>query len=135
MAYRRTRDIEDSLGTCLRIGIASHPQGAVTSLRRMDLPDQPIVMLSVYGAELLTAFIMAARLSVPGVMPDEVAEGLFPVHFHLSYGAEPAIIVEQYGEGDAICIGSTLWDRLYAELCLVTAHGREMTRRADMAVH
>lgn len=135
MVYRRTRDIEDSLGTCLRISISSHPRGAVVTLKRMDLPDQPIVMFTLYGVELLTGFIMAARLSVPGTMPDEVAEGLFPVHFHLSNGAEPAIIVEQYGEGETISIGSTLWDRLYAELCLVTAHRRELMRRVEMAVH
>lgn len=131
----RIRDIEDSLGACVRLAIAPHPSGAIVTLERRDLPGFPQLMLNQYGAEILTAFIMAARLSMPHAMPEEVTEGPFASSFHLVTGHHPAIVIEQDNEGDRISIPATMWDRLYAELCLATAHGREFARRQTAAWH
>lgn len=134
--FSRIRDIEDAFGACLRISVAPHPSGAVVALERRDTDsDDARVMLSLYGAEILAGFIMSARLTVPGAMPDEHAEGAFPARFHLSYTHGPAIALVQEGSRARMLISSLLWDRLYAELCLVTAHARELTRRGEIVMH
>lgn len=132
--YARIRDIEDGKGVRLRIGVAAHPCGAMVALERCDQPHRPSILLSLYGAEILAGFIMSARLSVPHPMPDEEAEGLFPARFHLACKPEARIVVEQ-DESFPLSIDAPLWDRLYAELGLVTAHGRELARRAVIRVH
>lgn len=131
----RIRDIEDSFGACLRLAIAPHPSGAMVTLERRDQPDLPQIILNQYGAEILTAFIMAARLSMPHAMPEEVTEGPCASSFHLVTGHDPSIVIEQDGEGEQISIPATMWDRLYAELCLATAHGRELARRQTSGWH
>jgi hypothetical protein len=131
----RIRDIQDSFGTCLRLIVASHPSGAVVTIERRDLPKSPSVMLSAYGTEILTAFIMSARLSLPESMPDEAADGPFPASFRLSCGQRAAIVVEQEDANEQVEISANLWDRLYAELCLVTAHAHEIVRRTSATVH
>lgn len=132
--YARTRDIEDSDGTCLRVSIASHPDGAMVALERHDDGRRLSVVLSLYGAEILGGFIMSARLSAPWPMPDEAVEGAFAARFRLECGSPVRIMIEQ-DKGPFFPIGETLWDRLYAELCLVTAHGRELARRAEVSLH
>jgi hypothetical protein len=131
----RIRDLQDSFGTRLRLVVAPHPTGAVITLERRDLPKNPSVMLSAYGVEILTAFIMSARLSLPESMPDEVADGPFPASFRLSCGQRAAIILEQDDADEQIEISANLWDRLYAELCLVSAHAHEIVRRSSMTMH
>ncbi|MBB6122763.1 hypothetical protein [Sphingobium subterraneum] len=116
--------------------MAPHPCGAVVALERRDDEHKgERIMLSLYGAEILSGFIMSARLTVPGSMPDEQTEGVFPARFHLSYGHEPTIALAQDGGHRTIGISFRLWDRLYAELCLVTAHARELARRGEVVMH
>lgn len=133
--HPRIRDIEDSFGTCLRLIVAAHPAGAVVTLERSDLADSPSVMLSAYGVEVLSAFIMSARLSLPDGIPDEQVDGAFPAHFRLVVAPRPAISVDQDDAEESIVIEANLWDRLYAELCLVSAHAQELVRRAQIHMH
>jgi len=132
--YIRTRDIEDKVGTCLRIGIAPHPAGAMVTLERRDRMDRPAAVLSLYGTEILGAFLMAARLSAPFPMPDETVAGPFSTRFRLDCGPPVRVMIEQ-DEGLPLPIEELLWDRLYAELCLVTAHGRELARQVGGSLH
>lgn len=132
--YARTRDIEDNKGVCLRVSVAPHPTGAMVTLERRDQTHQPAIMLSLYGAEILSGFLMSARLTAPHSMPDEATEGAFSARFHLDCDHSHRIVIEQ-DEAPSLLIDVQLWDRLYAELCLVTAHGRELARRAEASVH
>jgi hypothetical protein len=135
MLYQRTRDIEDSMGTCLRVIVTACQGDVVVSLQRMDIAEAPQIKLSPYGAEILTGFIMAARLSVPSSMPDEEAQGEHAARFHLSIAVQPTIFVEQDKAGNGVCITAPMWDKLYAELCLVTAHTRNLIRRCEPVLH
>lgn len=132
--YARVRDIEDGEGACLRICLAPHPSGALVTLERRDNPDRPAILLCLYGAEILSGFIMAARLSAPWPMPDETVEGNFSIRLHLDCGSPVQLWIEQDG-GAPLTIGTLLWDRLYAELCLTLAHGRELARLAQASLH
>lgn len=132
---QRIRDIEDGLGNCIRLTLAPHPAGAIVALERLDQADQPSVTLSQYGADLLTGFIMAARLAVPEPMPDEYAPGPMAATFRLMFGRTPLIVIEQDDSGDGVEIGAPLWDRLYAELCMVCAHAREASKRSTSKTH
>lgn len=133
MPQARIRDIEDGFGNCLRVGVAAHPTGAVITLERLDQSDHPAVMLSQFGGELLTAFILVARLSVPHPAPDEIVHGPFPATFRLVFGRTPIIVIDQDDSQDSVEIGVPLWDRLYAELGLVNAHARDIARRSEGA--
>ena len=132
--YARTRDLEDRLGTRLRVSVSPHPDGAMVTLERRDQLHNSSILLSLYGAEILSGFIMSARLSMPNPMPDEVAEGQFSARFHLDCGPSGRVVVEQE-DSFPLFIDAPLWDRLYAELCLVTAHGRELARRGEASLH
>tara|TARA_R110000787_G_scaffold130220_4_gene242170 strand:+ start:182 stop:583 length:402 start_codon:yes stop_codon:yes gene_type:complete len=132
--FTRTRDIGDDAGARLRISVAPHPAGAMVTLERRDQRHRPSIWLNLYGAEILSGFLMAARLSVPHPMPDEIAESACPTRFRLDCSPAAQVIVEQ-DEAFPLIIGSALWDRLYAELCLVTAHGRELARRVGVSLH
>lgn len=132
--YARTRDIEDALGTRLRVSVAPHPDGAMVTLERRDQLHRPSILLSLYGAEILSGFLMSARLSMPEAMPDEAAEGRFSARFHLDCAPAARVVVEQE-DAFPLIIDAPLWDRLYAELCLVTAHGRELARRGEASLH
>ncbi|MCB2014200.1 MAG: hypothetical protein R3E11_03325 [Sphingobium sp.] len=132
--YSRTRDITNDLGACLRVTVASHPSGALVTLERRDQQHRPSISLNLYGAELLLGFIMSARLAGPDMLPDEATDTPFSSRFHLDYQPTARVVVEQ-DESFPLVIDAPLWDRLYAELCLVTAHGRELARRAEMSLH
>jgi hypothetical protein len=132
--YARIRDIEDDKGRCIRVSVAPHPAGVLVGLERRDQPHKPSILLSLYGAEILAGFLMSARLSLPNPMPDEATEGPFSARFHLVCQPEARIVVEQE-DSFPLSIDAPLWDRLFAELCLVNAHGRERVRRADISVH
>lgn len=116
------------------MSVAPHPGGAVVGLERCDQSHRPAVLLGLYGAELLGAFLLAARLSLPEPMPDEASGGPFPARFHLVCGPRARIVIEQ-DEAFPLTIEAPLWDRLYAELCLALAHGRDLARRAGASVH
>ncbi len=130
----RTRDREDGRGACLRIGITPHPGGATVALERRDQPHRPSALLSLYGAEILGGFIMSARLSAPDAVPDEAVPGPFAARFRLDCGEVHRIVIEQ-DDGFPMAIEAWLWDRLYAELCLVIAHGRALAHQAAVSLH
>jgi len=132
--YARIREISIRDGVRLRISIAPHPAGAMVTLEHAGHPLRPSVVLSLYGAEILGGFIMSARLCAPHPMPDEAVGGPFPARFRLECGPPLAVTIEQE-EGSSFPIGELLWDRLYAELCLVTAHGRELARGPEASLH
>lgn len=121
--FSRTRDIEDSTGACLRVSMSAHADGAAVTLERRDQPHRPSARLSLCGTEILSGFIMSARLSAPHAMPDEATDCPFPTRFRLDCAREACVVIEQE-EGFPVAIEARLWDRLYAELCLVIAHGR-----------
>ncbi|MFT3976487.1 MAG: hypothetical protein QM688_05150 [Sphingomonas bacterium] len=119
----------------------AYPAGALLVIERPDVAGAPRVTLDGYGAELLSGYIMSARLAAPHALPDEQADGPYPTHFGL--GLEPCAVLrltQRPGamprrEAIALEIPTPFWDRLYAELCLATAHMRELDRRAGARVH
>lgn len=121
--FSRTRDIEDSKGACLRVSMSAHADGATVTLERRDQPHRPSARLSLCGTEILSGFIMSARLSAPHAMPDEATDRPLPTRFRLDCSRELRVVIEQ-DEAFPVAIEARLWDRLYAELCLVIAHGR-----------
>lgn len=129
--YSRTRDIEDSGGTCLRVSISTHSNGALVTLERRDQPHRPSALLSLHGTEILNGFIMSARLSAPYPMPDEAADQPFPALFRLDTTPQARVVIEQEDRAP-LAIEPPLWDRLYAELCLVIAHGREQAQQRTL---
>ncbi len=121
--FSRTRDIEDSNGACLRVSMSTHEGSATVTLERRDQPHHPSARLSLCGTEILSGFIMSARLSAPHAMPDEATDRPFPARFRLDCAREARVVIEQ-DHSFPVSIEAQLWDRLYAELCLVIAHGR-----------
>ena len=126
----RIREITDPFGMRLRISVERHPRGALIALERHDLPGRPRVTLDGYGGELLSGFIMAARLALPHPLADEHCEGSFPARLSLSHAPKVSIAIHQDESDQAIDIPAPCWDKLYAELCLVIPHAREFTRNA-----
>lgn len=126
----RIREITDPFGMRLRVSVEPHPQGALIALERHDLPERPRVMLDGYGGELLSGFIMAARLALPHPLPDEHCAGSFALKLSLTHDPKVSIVLRQDESGEAIDIPAPFWDKLYAELCLVIPHARELTRSA-----
>jgi hypothetical protein len=132
--FPRIREITDAFGGKLRVSVEEHPSGALVVLERPDLKDRPRVLLDGYGTDVLAGYIMSARLAVPHPLPDEHIDGTFGTRFEL--GLDPVAALALSQEGDArLEIPAPFWDRLYAELCLVAAHARELGRRAEARVH
>ena len=102
----RIREIADGLGSRLRVTAEDRHAGSLVILERGDLSNGTRALLDRYGAEVLRAFLMAARLSLSGGLPDETQDG--------------GLV--------ALDIPASLWDRLYAELCLISAHTSEGLR-------
>ena len=132
--FPRIREITDAFGGRLRVSVEEHPTGALVVLERPDMSERPRILLDGYGVDVLSGYIMSARLSVPHPLPEEHVDGTFGTRFQL--GLEPAasLALSQAGH-PALDIPAPFWDRLYAELCLVTAHARELGRRAEARVH
>lgn len=129
--FSRIRDIEDRLGACLRVSMSAHPGGAPTvTLERRDQPHRPSARLSLCGAEILSGFLMSARLSAPHPMPDEEAADPLAARFRLECAPDARVVIGQ-DDHFPLAIEARLWDRLYAELCLVIAHGRAQNEAAD----
>jgi len=126
----RIREITDPFGMRLRVSVERHPRGALIALERHDLPHQPRVLLDGYGGELLSGFIMAARLALPHPLPDEHCAGTFGLKLSLTHDPKVSITLRQDESGETIDIPAPFWDKLYAELCLVIPHARELTRSA-----
>ena len=132
--FPRIREITDAFGGRLRVSVEEHPSGALVVLERPDLGGRPRVLLDGYGVDVHSGYIMSARLAVPHALPEEHVDGMFSTRFEL--GLEPAAtLLLAQDDSPALDIPAPFWDRLYAELCLVTAHARELGRRADARVH
>lgn len=132
--FPRIREITDAFGGRLRVSVEEHPSGALIVLERPDLAGRPRVLLDGYGVDVLAGYIMSARLSLPQALPDERVDGMFGTRLRLEVDPSAVLLLTQEG-GSGIEIAAPFWDRLYAELCIVAAHARELTRRAEARVH
>jgi len=132
--FPRIREITDAFGSRLRVSVEEHPAGALVVLERPDVSGRPRVLLDGYGVDVLSGYIMSARLAVPHALPDEQVDGKFGTRFALALQPAACLGLKQQGE-TALDIPAPFWDRLYAELCLVTAHARELGRRAETRLH
>jgi hypothetical protein len=132
--FPRIREITDAFGSRLRVSVEEHPSGALVVLERPDAKGRPRILLDGYGVDVLSGYIMSARLSVPHPLPDEAVDGTFGTRFRLALEPAAALAISQSGEA-GLDIPAPFWDRLYAELCLVAAHARELGRRAEARVH
>ena len=128
--FPRIREITDSFGERLRVSVEAHPGGALVVLERPDVMGRPRVLLDGYGAEVLAGYVMSARLSVPNALPDERIDGAFGTSFALALDPCATLYLSQRASDMPLDIPAPFWDRLYAELCLVIAHARELCRRA-----
>lgn len=129
--FARAREITDALGGRLKVSVEAQPGGASVALERPDLRGRPRALLDGYGAEVLWGYVMAARLAAPHPLPDECVDGDCTTRLRLTCEPRPAIILIQPGLERPFAIPATFWDQLYAELCLVIAHARELGRRAE----
>lgn len=136
--FRRVREIADPFGSVICISVEPHPNGALVVVdrpARHGLNAHHKVMLDAYGADILLGFIMSARLAVPGDMPEEIIAGAFPARFRLVNKPAALVVIDQLNQPGSLRLPETLWDRLYAELCLVCAHARELERRSAALIH
>jgi hypothetical protein len=124
----RIREITDPFGMRLRISIHPDPGGALIALERSDVAGTPRVLLDGYAGELLSGFIMAARLALPHPLPEESSDGSFGAQLRLTHEPKVAIEVRQPQAKQAIDIPAPFWDKLYAELCLALPHARQYGR-------
>jgi hypothetical protein len=132
--FPRIREITDAFGGRLRVSVEEHPSGALVVVERPDVTGRPRVLLDGYGVDVLSGYIMSARLAVPHGLPDEHVDGTFQTSFRLALEPCAALALGQAG-APPLDIPAPFWDRLYAELCLVAAHARELSRRAEARVH
>lgn len=83
--------------------------------------------LDVHGADLLCGYLVAARLAGRQQLPDETSYGPLAATFSLAHDPVVRIEVRRHLLDDAmLTIPATMWDRLYAELCIVGAHARAL---------
>lgn len=129
--FPRVREITDAMGARLRITVEEHPAGALIVLERPDQRHHERALLDHYAAEVLWGYIMSARLALPGDLPEERTEGAFQTRLCLRHEPSVALVITQPCMERPFAISATFWDRLYAELCMVNAHARELTRRAE----
>ncbi|MET1754373.1 hypothetical protein ABVV53_02675 [Novosphingobium sp. RD2P27] len=125
--FPRIREIIDENGDRLRVSVVADRGGALITLELPDRPDVPQVALDPLAAELLSSFIMSARLALPHGLPDEDSLRGLARRFHLVVAPNPLIEVTQGAGGDPFQVPARYWDRLYAELCLIIAHTRDLT--------
>jgi hypothetical protein len=129
---RRIREIADAFGTCLRLWVEPHPAGGVIALERADLPGRPRVRLDVFGAEMLSAMILSARMTNAGAtIPEEIVDGHFSARFDLIQHPAPAVRLS-CGTGTeraGFDVPALLWDRMFVELTLAATVARELSRR------
>lgn len=129
--FPRIREITDAFGARLQVTVEVHPTGALVVFDRPDRVPYPSAMLDGYGVEVLCGYIMAARLALPDSPPEESVDGPFAVRFGVACDDQIALVMKQKGVPGDFEIPAPFWDRLYAELCVVIAHSRELGRRAS----
>ncbi|HEV7289691.1 hypothetical protein [Sphingomonas sp.] len=121
----RIREIIDATGIRLRVAIEAGARGTSVWLSRPDIDAE--VRLDVHGADLLCGYLVAARLAGRQQLPDETSLGPLAAIFSLSHDPVVRIEVRRHLLDDAmLTIPATMWDRLYAELCIVGAHARAL---------
>lgn len=128
--FPRIREITDAFGARLQVSVEAHPTGALVVFDRPDRTAYPSAVLDGYGVEVLCGYIMAARLALPYDLPDEIVDGPFAASFALARTEQVAVVMRQKGSRPHFEIPAPFWDRLYAELCVVIAHTRELGRRS-----
>ena len=128
--FPRIREIEDALGSRLRLGVEAHASGSVVTIACCGQTSDRQVLLDLYGSEVLRAYIEAARLALPQDLPEEHVDGAYPVRLRLRREPCIALLVTQAGHDQPLSIPATFWDRLHAELGVANAHARELDRRA-----
>lgn len=130
-APRRIREIEDACGTCLRLWVEPSSDGGVILIERADLAARPRVMLDVFGAEMLSAMILSARMTTTGTIPEETIDGRYPARIDLVQHPAPTIRLSCGTQQDAarIELPAVLWDRVFVELTLAATVARELARR------
>lgn len=128
--FPRIREITDAFGARLRVSVEAHPSGALVLFDRPDHAQYPQAVLDGYGAEVLCGYIIAARLALPDSLPDETVDGLFASRFTMAQDDSVAVVMMQKSDRSQFAIPAPFWDRLYAELCVVIAHSRELSRRS-----
>ncbi|WP_298675569.1 hypothetical protein [uncultured Sphingomonas sp.] len=133
-SFPRIREIADAFGARLQVRVEETPTGALLVIERPDMAGRPRATLDGYAAEVLAGYIMSARLAVPHPLPEEIADGAYPTRFEMEMEPCAALRLTQQ-RAIALEIPTPFWDRLYAELCLATAHMRELDRRANNRPH
>ncbi|WP_231621671.1 hypothetical protein [Sphingomonas sp. 37zxx] len=128
--FPRVREITDAFGSRLRISVEAHPTGALVLFERPDCEHYPQAALDGYGTEVLCGYIIAARLALPNPLPDETVDGAFASRFSLAQTEKVCLVLAQGNVVPPFEIPAPFWDRLYAELSVVIAHSRELSRRA-----
>lgn len=134
MVVARVREIIDALGSRVRIGVERHPFGGLVTLERPDRRGCPRVLLDTYGAEILSAYIMSARLSADRPLAEEVVAGTYPLRIQLDHQPAPLLRLVDASE-TRLELPAPVWDRLYAELNIAVAHVREFDRRSVAGLH
>ncbi|OWK28322.1 hypothetical protein [Sphingomonas mucosissima] len=134
MVVARVREIIDALGSRVRIGVERHAFGGLVTLERPDRRGCPRILLDIYGAETLTAYIMSARLSADRPLTEEIVTGAYPMRVELEHQPAPLLRLVDAAEV-RLDLPAPLWDRLYAELNVALAHVREMDRRSTAHLH
>lgn len=134
-ALPRIRELVDATGLRLRVTLQAQAGEPVVLIARPDLDTDQVVRLDLAAADVLCGYLLAARLSGRQQLADEETLGRRPALFSLEH--EPIARVEIRAhvlDGEPVSIPATLWDRLYAELCIVAAHGRALDARAMPAM-
>ena len=78
---------------------------------------------------------LKSRLAATQGLPEEYVDGPFATSFRLEVEPCSMLALNQGPARQDLEIPAPFWDRLYAELCLVGAHARELARRAGSHVH
>lgn len=130
----RVREIIHAGGERLRVSVHACTSGPVTVIEHPVRRGGGQVMLDAVGVELLGGYLMSARLALPGGLPEERVIGALSAAFRLVSEPKPVIRICQ-DDNRNIEIPHGFWDRLYAELCLVTAHSRQLPRLEPVQLH
>lgn len=133
--FSRVREIVDKKGHRLRVSVDVDKGGALVTLELPDEPDVPRAVLDPFGAELLGSYLMSARLALPHSLPDEDTRRGLARRFRLVVAPYPFVEISQAGTAGLFPIPARYWDKLYAELCLVVAHTRDLGWPAPTRIH
>lgn len=121
----RVRDILHRDGSRFRLTLTP-PASGEGPMIRLGTPDRAFpatIILDLYGADLLAAFLMSARVAKVGELAEERCHGDWPLVLRLNAkGGEVRVELDQLGQ--RLHLPKAIWDRLYAELQMVLAHGR-----------